>query len=465
MKDFGKEKMDMDGMRSKSASCSVSSKQEAQKFLSAMGSCAGEAQKGMQKKGFSMERDALKQGADSGVAECQKLRGNGLDEALTDSDEQLAKVGNKTGMHKRKTSSNGTSTLTGGLMREGTNRTNQSKPGNKELMGCLRKVKPDSVSKVACDIALEVVKTKYGCDLRGEEGIEAAMAGRDDITIQNWRQKGFGQANKYVMSCDTSTRVYGELQTKAAQCPANCTVEALKELAECRNEDASEVVEGTCSGDNKKMDKDSLKSEFPNCASNLETSLRKKRTHKKIKSSMKIDVSNKDEILNAGNEEAVKIAAARAIAEQVPGVTEDEINVISVTAATSRRMLSQRQGRQLAAGSVNITYEVLLNEDSTADESAIQNTLQNLNTDTTALQQGLTTALEEESIMGVTVTGATASTEVQTETLTSVPTTTTAAPTTTGTAVVGDPTPAASDSSMQFRGAALVVSALFALMQ
>jgi hypothetical protein len=313
-------------------------------------------------------------------------------------------------------------------------------------------------------MALEVVKNKHGCDLRGEEGMEAAMAGRDDVNAENFLEAGYGQAKKYLMSCDTSTRVKDGLKDKAAQCPAACTVEALKELKECRNEDASKVVEGTCSSDNKKMDKDSFKSEFPNCAMQLESALKKSKPKKKIRSSMKVDVSDKDAILNAGNEEAVKIAAARAIAGQLTDVTEDEINVLAVSESTSRRLLSPRSGRDLAAGSVDIDYEVVLDEDSTADETAVENSVQNLNSNAnamTGLQQGLTTALEEESITGVSVTGATASTQVTVETITYAPTTAEPA---TGTTTTVAAVPASS-GSVPLSIAALVVSAVVALVQ
>merc|ERR1719409_1419563 len=143
MKDFGKEKMDLKGVKSRSSTCDTTSMQKAQKVLSATGSCAGDALKGLASRGFEKERANLEKGVMEKKAGCEGLDGDKLDMALAESD---AMLDNKTKGKRSKSSNAGAPTMSAAMMKE---------KSSKNLTKCLKAVAPERVGSVRCDIAPE----------------------------------------------------------------------------------------------------------------------------------------------------------------------------------------------------------------------------------------------------------------------------------------------------------------------
>jgi len=197
---------------------------------------------------------------DANRAECSDLKASGapsLEDRLYKSTEDLDKVAE---ISTKNVKIGEAATFTKGLL---------NKAGNKEMLRCLKAEDPNLEKEVKCDVALDVMKTKFGCDLRGAEGIEAAFAGEQAINtkpdladlgtgatqqqkmhkfkeFQEGEGKGFGSTKQFTATCDRVDRLAEEMPTRGRTCPASCTKEALKELKECVGVKPEKVFYGKC---------------------------------------------------------------------------------------------------------------------------------------------------------------------------------------------------------------------------
>lgn len=398
MRDFGNKGMNMDGAMGGRATCDENSMKNTQDVLSVTGSCAGSAMDGLRSRGFEKERGSLEMGIRDGLKECEPLQGDmKLDDALTMSDDLLLSGESFT---RRTTSASGAEpTFGAGLLKR--NSTMAGVPSNKDMFNCLRKVAPQRANAVKCDFAMSAMKEKFSCDLRGDAGMKAAFAGGDDLGNRTKHEgKAFGQTKKFEAACDRADRVKDTLKAESSTCP--CNMEALKELTECEMTDAMDIFEGACDKEHK-MDRVSLKQQFPNCAAELEAALAR-RIKKQVRSSVILNIDN---IADAATQEALnseetKIAVGRAIAKNI-AVPEQLVEVLSITQAVARRLATT--GRKLASGSANVDYLVNVMEESNQTAEEIKASVEGLTTKTDELTSDIATNLQEEGVTAVSVAG------------------------------------------------------------
>merc|ERR1719329_1082469 len=203
---------------------------------------------------------------------------------------------------KGRTEMGGPSTLAGGMMKKGSGKKDKDgkeMPGMKDLFKCMKDVAPAKAAKIKCDIAMEAMKTKYGCDLRGDDGMKAAFAGSEADNLDKQgktgmedKMRGFGMSMKMEAMCDKADRLKETLKAEKKECPTGCSKDAWKELEECKMVDAKDIFEGSCKAGTK-LTKDNLKKQFPNCGVRIEDAMKKKKMQKKVKGKMKMKVSNK----------------------------------------------------------------------------------------------------------------------------------------------------------------------------
>jgi hypothetical protein len=432
LRQFGSNRTKLEGSMRGRATCNATSMGNAQDVLSITGSCAGSAMDGLRSRGFEKERSSLEMGIRDGVKECEPLTDTArrlsddmldgtdslfmkLDDALTLSDDMLTSDESfvpTLDVIPRASTSGGVPTVAAGLLKNESSMAGV--PGNKEMFNCLKKVAPERVHAVKCDFAMLTMKIKHSCDLRGKAGMKAAFAGdkADDLGNRTRHEKkAFGQTRKFEAACDRADRVKETLKEEQSTCP--CNAEAFKELAECAMTDAKDIFEGACDSTDK-MDMESLKKQFPNCAAELEVALKRTKRVKQVRSSLTMQVSN---IADASTQEALnseetKIAVGRALAKNI-GVSEELVEVLTISQASSRRLGAQ--SRKLAAGDAVIDYLVHVEEGSNQTAEQIQSNVESLTNKTANLTSDITANLQEEGVTAVSVTAVTAAAEAALE--------------------------------------------------
>jgi hypothetical protein len=384
--------LDFKGIIDKSATCDDTKMENAQTVLAPTGSCGADAIKGLQKRGFAGAKGSMQKGVQEGTADCKQLEGDKLDIALALSDDDLDDA--QSFVSKSRSASDAISTFADRFVKQTS--TSEQAPGNAEMLKCLNAVAPEEVKKVKCEIGLQAMKSKFGCDLSGEKGMEAAFGGRgEDLEAGKIKKgspgRGFGQGMKYKAMCDRPDRVKDIVQSKGQKCP--CSFEAFKELAECADVDSKGVFDGACSA-GEKMSLNVLKQQFPNCVLELAKALGKDHIKSKLTGRIQMTVSDISELLDSGNTEKAKVAVARVIAKRVK-VDEDNVVVKSIEAA-SRRLEGQRR---LSSGDVNIVYEIHSEaEPSSSTVSAIELDMADLSNNNEALQNEINAAFVEEDL-------------------------------------------------------------------
>merc|ERR1719454_2003047 len=182
MRNFGKEKVDLKGLKEKTSTCAEESVKKAQKVMSTMGSCAAGALEGMADRGFERVKDELVDGVKNSVAECADLGDEAkLEDILTESIDMIKKA-NESLKEKGVSPKGGKKTFTQGMIQKGKKKDGEA--GNMELYKCARKVAPQELGNVRCDLALETMKSKLNCDLRGDHGMLAAFGGKSEDDLK-----------------------------------------------------------------------------------------------------------------------------------------------------------------------------------------------------------------------------------------------------------------------------------------